>query len=107
MHPLPAGPVADLAGLQRVLRSNGWPSDILSTSPWEAISARGDLSPDADDRSADGAYDAKVSERDCENALVGAGGLVDGLRQEGIMSVCAWKDLPGRRYGAGFKGRHK
>lgn len=42
------------------MRSNGWPSDALSTNPWNAISARGDLSPDPDGRSAYGAYDAKV-----------------------------------------------
>ena len=51
----------DLPGLQRVLRSNGWPSkDPLSPSPWEALSARGDLSPDPEDRDASGAYDCKV-----------------------------------------------
>ncbi|GAX76035.1 hypothetical protein CEUSTIGMA_g3478.t1 [Chlamydomonas eustigma] len=56
-----SGTLTDLSDLQRFMRSNGWPSDTLSVSPWDGISARGDLSPDPDDRSADGAYDAKVT----------------------------------------------
>jgi hypothetical protein len=57
-----AGSVTDLQSLKKVMRSNGWPNhDPLSTSPWNAISARGDLSPDPEDSSADGAYDAKVN----------------------------------------------
>ena len=58
--PPPSGSVSDLADLQTVLRSNGWPADTLSPSPWEALSARGDLSPNPDDRDASGAYDCKV-----------------------------------------------
>ncbi|KAJ9506011.1 hypothetical protein QJQ45_016659, partial [Haematococcus lacustris] len=56
-----AGNVTNLAELKRLLRSNGWRadpqrSDPFSPSPWEALSARGDLDPQEPDAS--GAYDA-------------------------------------------------
>ena len=59
--------------MQRVLRSNGWPSDSLSPSPWDALRARGDLSPDPEDRGADGTYDCKVAGQE------GGGGIMTGV----------------------------
>lgn len=56
-----AGSVTQVCDLKRVIRSNGWPHDPLSADPWSAISARGDLSPDAEGRDTYGAYDGKVT----------------------------------------------
>ena len=54
-----SGAVADLAGLKRLLRSETWPADALTDSPWGAICARGDLDPE--DPDAYGCYDGKVT----------------------------------------------
>ena len=63
-QPLPPGSVTDVPGMKRVLRSNGWPNDGLSTSsPWDAICARGDIDPD--DPDAYGCFDGKVTNYKC------------------------------------------
>jgi hypothetical protein len=54
-----AGKVENMTSFQSIMRYNNWEHDPLSSGPWDAISARGDLGPAP--AWCGGGYDSKVS----------------------------------------------